>query len=66
MITSDLTEEPSQPPVTLSLPPTIEARAPLNDLGKEASGVHDGAPGRRVSTEESSLNPLAPPATINA
>ena len=52
VITSDLQEEPSNPPVSLILPPTIETRAELNDLGKEARGVHDDAPGRRVSTEE--------------
>ena len=55
-------EEPSQPPVTLIFPPSIEARAPHNDLGKEARGVQACAPGRRVSTEAS----LAPPATMNA
>ena len=56
IITSDLMEEPSTPPVSLILPPTMEARAAYNDLGKEASGVQY-APGRRVSTEERSLDP---------
>ena len=55
--TSDLQEEPSNPPVSLILPPTIETRAELNGLGKEASGVQACAPGRRVSTEERKLDP---------
>ena len=68
IITSDLEEEPSQPPVTLILPPTMEARARYkNVLGKEASGVHACAPGRRVSTEERPLQfSSLPPATMNA
>ena len=48
IITSDLPE----PPVSLILPPTVEARAAHNGLGKEAIGVQACAPGRRVSTEE--------------
>ena len=64
--TSDLQEEPSNPPVSLILPPKIETRAELNGLGKEARKVQDDAPGRRVSTEESRSDPLLPPATMNA
>ena len=55
IITSDLMESPSsnaKPPFTLSLPPTIEARARFNALGRVAIGVQAVAPGRRVSTEE--------------
>ena len=66
IFTSDLWEEPYRPPVSLIWPPTIEARTPDNALGKEASGVQACAPGRRVSTEESRLDPSWPPATINA
>ena len=67
IFTSDLMEErSSRPPVTLILPPTIEAPARCNGLGKEASGVHDDAPGRRVSTEESRSDPSLPAATMNA
>ena len=69
ILTSDLRGEsltPSQPPVTLILPPTIEAGAKPSDLGREARGVQACAPGRRVSTEESRLDPSKPPATMNA
>ena len=66
IITSDLSNQPSQPPVTLILPPTIEAGAPANGVGKEASGVQACAPGRRVITEESRLDPSEPPAMMNA
>ena len=65
IITSDLSEEPSQPPVSLILPPTIEALAPVIVLGKEASGVQSCAPRRRVSTDDPS-DPAQPPATMNA
>jgi len=68
-ITSDLGErELSTPPTTLILPPaTIEARARLKLLGREARGVQDVAPGRRVTTEERRLlDPSRPPATTNA
>ena len=44
----------------------IEARALYNNLGMEASGVQACDPGRRVSTELSHLDPLLPPATMNA
>ena len=78
MVTSDLEEvwepdpqpsnpqSPAKPPVTLSLPPTIEARASLNALGREARGVQAVAPGRRVSTEECQLDPSFPPATTSS
>ena len=35
----------------LMLPPTIEARAPVNGVGRGTSWVQDEAPGRRVITE---------------
>ena len=47
-------------------PPTTEAPALCNLLGREARVVHDGAPGRRVSTEEIGLDVSEPPATMNA
>ena len=66
MITSDLKEE-EMPPTTLNLPTaTIEARAELNLLGREARGVQAVAPGRRVTTEERVLDPSLPPATTKA
>ena len=67
-ITSDLKEEDLGPATTLNLPPaTVEARAELNPLGREARGVQAGAPGRRVTTEERRLNPSSrPPATTKA
>ena len=55
IITSDLAETPvSEPPFTLILPPTIEARALLNALGREVMAVRIQAvaPGRRVITSE--------------
>ena len=36
---------------SLMLPPTIEARAPVNGVGRGTSWVQDDAPGRRVITE---------------
>ena len=51
-ITSDLVEV-EKPPRTLIFPPvTMDARAELNPLGREARGVQAVAPGRRVNTEE--------------
>ena len=64
IITSDL-EPPPTPPFTLSLPPTIEAWASHNVLGREAIGVQAVAPGRRVSTEDPSSPPY-PPAIIKS
>ena len=69
ILTSDLRGEsltPSQPPVTLILPPTIEAGAKPSDLGREARGVQACAPGRRVITDVTIESSLAPPATTNA
>ena len=61
-ITSDLGEYPSpkapvsvKPPVTLILPPTTEARALFNALGRETRGVQTVAPERRIKTEEESV-----------
>ena len=36
---------------SLMLPPTIEARAPVNGVGRGTSWVQYDAPGRRVITE---------------
>ena len=36
---------------SLMLPPTIEARAPVKEVGRGTSWVQDEAPGRRVITE---------------
>ena len=66
IITSDLEEPTTQPPLSLSLPPTIEARALDNGRGRLAIGVQAVAPGRRVSTEERMLVPSYPPATTKA
>ena len=66
-ITSDL-KEPSvpKPPVSLSLPPTIEDFAPYRDRGREARVVQAGAPGGRLSTEGRRPDPSSPPATMSA
>ena len=50
------------------LPPTIEARAPVNGVGRETSSVQDDASGRRVITESSGSgwSPLNPPTTTKA
>ena len=66
-ITSVLREEELSPATTLILPPaTMDARAELNPLGREARGVQAVAPGRRVTTEERPLGPSLPPATTKA
>ena len=65
--TSDLEPpKPSKPPITLTLPPTIEAWALYNNLGSDARGAQAVDPGRRVSTLEKPLNPSVPPATSSA
>ena len=59
----------SKPPLSLSLPPTIDARRRNSFRGRGARGIHDVAPRRRVSTEERNLelcSPVNPPATTNA
>ena len=50
------------------LPPTIEARAPVNGVGRARSSVQDDASGRRVITESrgSEAPPLNPPTTTKA
>ena len=50
------------------LPPTIEARAPVNGVGRARSSVQDDASGRRVITESSGSGPppLNPPTTTKA
>ena len=66
-ITSDVREEEWKPPTTLIFPPaTVEARALVNPLGREARGVQAVAPGRRVTTEERVLDLSLPPATTKA
>ena len=60
---------PCHPPVTRSLPPTTDARAASNDLGREAKGVQAVAPGRRVSTDSRKFQvpvPSTPPPTTSA
>ena len=59
------TSWPSEPPITLIFPPMIEARAPLSGCGRDASEVQAGAPGRRVTTEET-RHRRKPPAATNA
>ena len=50
------------PAVTLILPSTIDAAAPLSSRGRGARGVQVVAPGRRVNTEDVK----DPPETTNA
>ena len=77
-LTSSKTELPtsSSPPISLSAPPTVETWAENRPRGREVSGVHVDAPGRRViiiitiifiilpgrrvTTEESMFSPLYP------
>ena len=66
IVTWELVEEPVQPPLSLILPLTSEALAPLTGLGNEARCVQVVAPGRKVTTEERALDPTQPPATTNA
>ena len=48
---------------SLRFPPTIEARAPVNRVGRATRMVQDDAPGRRVSTESSGSEVSIPPTT---
>ena len=66
MATSDLMKRSFLPPVTLSLPPTIEARALNIFQGKGASLVQASTPGMRENTVEEGLFPCPPPTTIKA
>ena len=66
-LTSSLKKLPSSsPPITHIFPPTIEAAAPLKGLGREERAVQADAPGKKVITEDRKLDPLRPPAMINA
>ena len=68
-VTSFLGAFPCHPPVTLSLPPTTDARAESNDRGREAREVQAVARGERVSTEERKFHvpvPSTPPPTTSA
>ena len=64
--TSDLKTFPSKPPISLSMPPTMDAFVFQNARGREARGVHDVAPGVNVKTDERSSVASSPPATTNA
>ena len=67
ILTSLLYAPPSSlPPVNLSLPAIIRARAPYSDLGSEVRAVQASVPGRKVSTEAKLMEPLFPPATTSA
>ena len=67
MITSDVKPSQVSPPSTLSLPPIIDAEAPINPCGRGARSVQFADPGRSVSTEERKpLTSFCPPTTTSA